>query len=213
MAYSFPVNLIVEGRKCLIVGGGRVAERKLNDLLKCKAEVIIISPDITDKMREMLDRNLFVWKKRSFREDDVSKDLTLVISATDDKQQNEKIASICRRRKTLVNTVDAPSLCDFYVPSVVRNGNLSFSISTDGISPALSKFARKRLQDSFGACFSKYLKFISGKREEIKSTVKNAKLRRKLFKSFMSDKIFKLLNENKLNRVKKIINGTLTRAL
>jgi len=128
----------LEGRPCLVVGGGEVAVRKVRGLLAAGARVRVVSPAFPRRPAGL------VWARRRFRAADV-RGAALVFACTDDPATNRRVALACRARAIPVNVADAPDLCSFQVPSVVRRGPLLLSISTGGASPALARRLRSRV--------------------------------------------------------------------
>src|SRR6185503_13249181 len=138
----YPIFVNLSGRKVLVVGGGPVAQRKVEGLLQAGAQVTVVSPDVTDELRSRpID-----WKQREFADSDAD-GMMLVISATDDVSVQKKVVDAARRCNVLVNTVDQPALCDFIVPAVARRDDVIGAISTSGQSPALAAVLRSRLEE------------------------------------------------------------------
>lgn len=145
----YPVTLKLQGRCCLVVGGGSVAARKVANLLECGAEVRLVSPDITEELTEEVRRGRIDYLKRVFEQGDLD-GVYLVISATDNAELNRKIAGYCEALCIPVNVVDNPELSTFFVPSVVRRGPLCISISTGGNSPLFARRLRETLEQLIG---------------------------------------------------------------
>lgn len=125
-----------------MAGGGEVAERKVKSLLKFGAKVVVVAPTFTKLLSRIKAARLV---RRGYRTGDL-KGAALVIAATDDPKINRRISKDARLRNILVNVVDAPSLCSFIVPSVIKRGPLVVAISTSGRAPALAKALRLKLQ-------------------------------------------------------------------
>ncbi len=145
----FPALLDLRGRRCLVVGGGASAARKVRDLLQCGAPVTVVSPALTPDLAILAAAGLIVHRPRQFRRADV-RDVALVIAATGVPDVDTAVAAEARRRRALVNVVDRPAKCDFIVPSVLRRGDLQIAVSTGGRSPALAREIRKRLESVIG---------------------------------------------------------------
>lgn len=141
----YPVNLDVENKKCVVVGGGKVAERKIAALLKFGVQVLAVSPEFTRRIRRLAASGKIEIFRRTYRRKDV-RGAVLVIAATDDPELNRSVADDARRARALVNVVDQPALCSFIAPSVIKRGPLVVSISTSGQAPALSKKLRLKLE-------------------------------------------------------------------
>jgi precorrin-2 dehydrogenase/sirohydrochlorin ferrochelatase len=144
----FPIFLKLENLHTLIVGGGYVGLEKITAVLDNSplANVSLVSPDIRDEIRAIADVNSRISLiERKFEDADLAaKDLVIV--ATNDKEENARIAQVARSKNMLTNVADTPAICDFYLSSVVRKGNLKVAISTNGMSPTLAK----RLKEVLG---------------------------------------------------------------
>jgi precorrin-2 dehydrogenase/sirohydrochlorin ferrochelatase len=155
----FAALLDLRGRRCVVVGGGAVGERKVRDLLECGAAVTVVSPALTPGLVMLAAAGLIVHRERAFRRIDV-RDATLVIAATGAPDVDTAVAAAARRRRALVNVVDRPGQCDFIVPSVLRRGDLQIAVSTGGRSPALAREIRKRLERLIGPEFAELVERV-----------------------------------------------------
>ena len=146
----FPIFLKLENLHTLIVGGGYVGLEKITAVLDNSpmAKVSLVSPDIRQEIRDIASANSRInLIERRFEDNDLAvKDLVIV--ATNDKEENARIASMARSKNMLVNVADTPAICDFYLSSVVRKGNLKVAISTNGMSPTLAKRLKEVLGDA-----------------------------------------------------------------
>lgn len=148
----YPVCLNIEGRSCLIIGGGRVAERKARGLLECGAEVCVISPLLSPGLRLLHDQGGISWRRRGYEIDDV-RGAFLVMAATDDHEVQDMVVADCGRHNIPLNVADVPDKCNFILPALVRRGSLSIAVSTSGKSPALAKELKERFREEIGAEF------------------------------------------------------------
>lgn len=190
----YPVYLNIKGKKCIVVGGGGIAERKVKSLLKKGADVTVISPKLTEVLSALAKEGSINYIKEIFQEKYLES-ATLIIAATDDSKVNEEVYGAARKRNILINTVDCPEYCDFIVPSVVERGDLMISISTSGKSPALAKKIRKELQERYGKEYSEFLKIMGKVREELFSKVKDQEKREEIFNSLVNADIIELLKK------------------
>ena len=165
MAY-YPIFLELQGMEILVVGGGSVAQRKIETLIEYGGKITIISRELTPKLKEMVDHKDIFWKGTEFREKDLE-GISLVIAATDDKELNHLISKSARKLGLLVNAVDQPSDCSFIVPSIVKRGDLIIAISTSGKSPAYARKVRMKLEKDFGHEYEKFLMIMGRIRQEI----------------------------------------------
>ncbi len=197
----YPVFLNLQDKKAVVVGGGKVAERKILALIKGGAIVKIISPDITTTIERLKKRKLLTHIKRNYKKRDLE-DAFIVIAGTSSDEINKKIA---QDAKHLVNVIDNPVLCNFIAPSVVKRGPLTIAISTEGISPAVSKAIRKELENLYGAEFSMYLSFLRAMRKKAMKEIKDKKKRHKFLKGLASEKTFKTLRTKGAPYLSKLI--------
>jgi precorrin-2 dehydrogenase / sirohydrochlorin ferrochelatase len=164
-APQYPVCLNVEGEACLIVGGGRVAARKVAELLHCGALVRVVSPEICEEIR-LHEKGGVTIERRPFVDADVEGAL-IVVAATDDREVNERVARAARRARALVNVVDVPEHCLFTAPAVVRRGPLMIAISTTGTSPAIAGRLRGELDELIAPEWQPALEEISRFRQDL----------------------------------------------
>ncbi|MFA5039599.1 MAG: NAD(P)-dependent oxidoreductase [Candidatus Omnitrophota bacterium] len=144
MAY-YPVSLDVKDRRVVVVGGGRVAERKVKQLLSFGASVKVIAPSLTPLLSSLARTKKIRYEARLFRTGDLSA-ACLAIAATSDRKANERVAREARKRDIWVNVVDCLKACDFIAPAVVRRRGLVIAVTTDGKNPPLSKSFKEFLE-------------------------------------------------------------------
>jgi len=149
MQYSYmPIGISMKNRKCLVVGGGRVARRKVETLIDYEAEITVIAPEIDDKIDYYAEKGLIKVEKRAYKSPEAAL-FGLVISASDDNIINRQVHEDCSGAGVPVNVVDNPALCDFIFPAVVRRGCISVTVSSDGKAPFLSGHLRFILENMF----------------------------------------------------------------
>ncbi len=187
----YPISLNLDKVPCLVVGGGTVALRKVEALIASGARVTVVSPQVLPEIEALEEVELI---KSEFRPRDLEGKF-LVVSATDDRSVNEAVAKAAGRRSMLVNVVDIPELCNFYVNSQVRRGDLAISISTGGASPALSKRIRKELERQYGEEYAGFLLLMREYRPMIISEVADPERRRKIFERLANARIEKIYRE------------------
>jgi precorrin-2 dehydrogenase/sirohydrochlorin ferrochelatase len=145
----FPAFLDLRGRRCLVVGGGEIGERKTHALLDCGARVTIVSPSVTTRLAALAASGRLVHRARPFTRSD-PRGCALAVAATGDPRVDRVVAAAARRWRASVNVVDRPQHCDFIVPAVLRRGELQIAVSTGGRSPAIAREIRRRLERFFG---------------------------------------------------------------
>lgn len=129
MADLFPIFVAMNNQRCVVVGGGQVAERKVENLLEYSVHIDVISPEATPKLQNWAEKHLINWIARGFQPTDIQ-EAFLVFAATDDPRVNRKVAGLCQEKGILVNAVDDPAYCDFYIPSTIRRNSLVLAIPT-----------------------------------------------------------------------------------
>ena len=162
----FPIFLKLEGRRCLVVGAGKVGEPKIESLLTAHADVFVIAPDATPAVEAWASSGVITWHRRRFQLDDLTGAI-LVITATASQEVNETVFVEARRRGILCNSVDDPERCDFFYPAVVRRGDFQVAISTSGHSPALAQRLRTELEEQFGPEYSEWVSELGRVRQEL----------------------------------------------
>lgn len=164
----------------MVIGGGRVAERKIESLLKRGARVKVIAPEVTERISSWAEKGLLDLELRNFQQGDL-KGAFLVIAATNNPQVQQEVFAEAEERQIFCNVVDKPDLCSFIVPSVLERGHLQIAISTSGASPALARRIRKQLEEVFGPEYAEYLELLALWRKEILSRNLTEKERRQIF--------------------------------
>ena len=175
----FPMFVRLEGRACLVVGGGSVAEGKIRSLLDAGANVRVVAPQANTIIATWTHDNLITWEDREFEPADLE-GIFLVVSATSSKEVNESVFQEARRRNVMCNVVDDPEHCDFYYPAVVRRGELQIAISTGGHSPALAQRLRKELEEQYGPEYAAWVNDLGRARQELFARDMDAEKRRVL---------------------------------
>ena len=165
---GYPVNLLVTDRRCVVVGAGRIAARKIESLLDAGADVTVVAPDVGDTVRASADAGRIQLLERPFTEADVE-GAWLVITATDDPEVNRAVFTAGEARHIFVNSADDPANCSFTLMSVVRRGDIVVTIGTNGRSPALATYLKDHVRDEMGPEYETLLELLSEAREEMRS--------------------------------------------
>lgn len=187
MKHYYPMMVDLTARRCLVVGGGAVAERKVLSLVEAKADVTVVSPQVTPRLEQLALVGQIQWICRPYLSED-GEGCFLVIAATDRQEVNVKVHQDASQRGQWVNVVDRPDLCNFTVPSSVKRGKLQISISTSGASPSLAKKIRHELEEAYGDEYQLYLDIMQEVREWIQQEVPDPKRRAQLMKELVSEK-------------------------
>jgi siroheme synthase-like protein len=163
----YPILLNIQGKKCLVVGGGEVALRKAQMLVEHGATVEIVSPTFCPELNQLVKDGTIQAIHRDYETEDLN-DVFLAVAATDDIKTNEKVATEARKIGILVNVVDKPDISDFIVPSYFRRGDIIVAVSTSGKSPALARKIRGELERDLKAEYAQLAIIANEVRNELK---------------------------------------------
>lgn len=168
MSDYYPVVLNLRGKRCVVVGGGRVAERKVYALLECGALVTVVSPTLAPGLHVLAEKKQISFFSRNYRKGDL-KDAVLAIATTNYPEVNRNVFDEGQSKGVLVNVVDEPHRSNFLVPSVLRRGDLLIAVSTGGKSPALSRRIREELEETYEAEYATLVTLIAEVRMEMQN--------------------------------------------
>lgn len=200
----FPFYIDIENKKCVVVGGGVVALRKIEKILPFNPEITVVAPEICREIEEINDIELH---RRSFLDSDIS-DAFTVIAATDDNNLNARIFELCQKKNILINTVDDKEKCGFIFPALVKKQNITVGISTEGKSPIYARFLREKIESSLDENCDKAIDILSSVRDLIKREIDTEENRKLAFERILklcitdinevnNDKIFEIINDLK----------------
>lgn len=190
----YPAYLDVKERWCLVVGGGQVGTRKVSTLLECGAKVKVISPKVTDQLARLAEQGCIDLVQRDYHSKDLDQ-VFLVIGATDDQALNRKIHKDAEAAQKLCNIADQPALCNFVLPSIINQGDLSIAISTAGKSPAFAKHLRRRLQAQFGAEYGHMLDLMGNIRKRLLAEAHAPEEHKPLFEQLIQNGLLDMIKE------------------
>lgn len=162
----FPICLDIADRHCVVIGGGRVAERKVAGLLDCGAAVSVVSPELTEPLRCLSDQGRINWVARPYQAGDLA-GAFLVIAATDDPVVQEAVHREAEAGNLLLNVADVPKWCNFILPATTRQGELTIAVSTAGKSPALARNLRERFDREFGIEYAVLVELLGELRQVV----------------------------------------------
>ena len=199
----YPINLNVENKKCVVVGGGKVAYRKICGLLEAGAVVEVIAPEVCAEISNLADAGKITLIREKYSAEKISEGLIL-IAATDDAEVNKIAAEDAHKKNFLVNVVNDFE-GDFFVPSKILRGDFLLTISTGGNSPACSKFVREMLETEFDSNFGEGLKIIAELRREVKKNLPDDKARIKFWREILTPQLWQLLKSGYLDELKKLL--------
>ncbi len=205
----FPINLDISGKKALVVGGGRVAFRKVKSLMSCGAVVTVVSPSFCAGLKSV---KRIRRVKRHYRKTDL-RSACLVISATDSEEVNRRVHTHAVEAGIPVNVVDRPDLCTFTVPAVVSRGRLLIGISTGGGSPALARWVRERIEKEIGPAFGLHLELLREMRPLVQAAPLNAQKRAALLKKMASDSLHQTIKKKGMPAARRLADAMLSEAV
>jgi precorrin-2 dehydrogenase/sirohydrochlorin ferrochelatase len=200
----YPVFIDLRTQRCLVIGGGVVAERKVAALLEAEGQVTVISPTLTPQLHAWASEGKIVAHGRSYQAGDLQ-GFSLVFAATDDKALHQQIAREAHEAGVLLNVVDRPALCSFIVPAIVSRGDLTLAISTSGASPALAKKIRCDLEQQFGPEYAVALSLLARVREAVADDTLAAEERQRLFTALVSSTLLDAIRERRIDRVDAVL--------
>lgn len=158
---QFPIFIQMQGRRCLVVGGGEIAARKVSLLVKAAARVVVVSPRLCRSLAELHDQGVIAWEPVTFSPEHIDRSW-LVVAATNDKSVNEAVSRAAQAQDVPVNVVDQPALCTFTMPSIIDRSPVMVAISSGGAAPVLSRMLRARLETLIPAGYGR-LAALAGK--------------------------------------------------
>jgi precorrin-2 dehydrogenase/sirohydrochlorin ferrochelatase len=204
MSY-YPILLDLRGQTTVVVGGGQVAERKIETLLEHGAEVHVITKELTPTLRDHVEAGKITWIGEKYDERAL-KGAFLVIAATDNPVLNRQVSEDAKRKGILINAVDQPSDCSFIVPSVLRRGDLLIAVSTSGCSPMLAKKVRRTLEKQFGDEYEMFLNLMGALRKEILAQGFSQDENHRIFRALVESPILEAIGQRRWNDVASMVN-------
>ena len=208
----YPVSLDIAGRLCVVVGGGRVAARKVRGILAAGARVRIISPELTSQLSALVARGSVEWLEKPFAAEDLS-GAFLVFAATDQPSVQAEAVAAARAHNLLVNVADDPEACNFQVPAVLRRGDLSISIATNGKTPAVAALVRRRLEEVVGEEYGILTALVAAVREDVLAQAASDAEKKILFQKILQDDIVLWLREGQWHKVQAHLERIIGRPL
>ena len=198
----YPLFADLHGRRCVVVGGGLIAQRKVTTLLRYGAEITVVSPRATRRLLAYARRREIRHIARRFRPADLT-GAWLVYASTDDQAINELVYRSATRRRVFTNVVDQKPLCSFIAPAIVKRGPLVIAISTGGASPTVAKRLRQELERTLGSEYGRLLRFLRALREPAKVRLPRYQDRKRYFDRVVTGRIATLVRSNKLEAARR----------
>jgi precorrin-2 dehydrogenase/sirohydrochlorin ferrochelatase len=202
----YPIFLEMKDRRCVVLGSGAVAERKVEGLLAAGASVTVISPTVTEGLQRLLAQGAIRHVARERRSGDLS-GCELAFVAMDDPEENVAACREARSRYVWVNSADDPAQCDFILPAVLRRGGLVVAISTGGQSPAVTRAVREELDEYIAADYAQFVQIASEVRKELRE--KSIRPTAEAWNDALKGDFRRLIKEGKPAQAKKFLTETL----
>jgi uroporphyrin-III C-methyltransferase / precorrin-2 dehydrogenase / sirohydrochlorin ferrochelatase len=187
-----PIFLEIAGRRCVVIGGGEVALRKVERCLRCQAQVEVIAPELCEGLAVLAQRGALVHHARSWREGD-ARGAVLVYAATDDRAVNEAVSQEAAAAGIPVNVVDNPDLCTFITPSIIERPPMQVAISSSGASPVLARLLRARLETYIPSGYGELAQLMKRAREAVARAFPDGVVRRRFWERILQGPVAELM--------------------
>ena len=210
MSRFYPILVDLQGKKALVVGGGKVAQRKIETLLEHGATVQVVAKELTAALEELRRAGRIEFLGEEFSETFVD-GVFVVFAATDDAALNRRVSRTAQQRSLLVNAVDQPADCNFIVPSVLSRGDLVIAVSTSGKSPAFARKVRVELEQSFGEEYGLFLNLMGNLRKEILRLGLSQEENKSTFEDLVTSDLLTAIREKNWDLASQIIEKVLGR--
>jgi precorrin-2 dehydrogenase / sirohydrochlorin ferrochelatase len=201
----YPVYIQLRGQPCIVIGGGKIAEGKVEGLLAVEAKVTVISPDLTPRLHGLARQSLIAYISRVYQSGDLT-GAFMVICATDQAEINHQVWEEATANRQLVNVVDDTPRCNFIAPSILRKGDLTIAISTSGKAPALAVRLKQRLQREIGPEYERFLELAGKLREPLAQHIPDFETRKALWYELVDSEILDVLAGGDESSAKEIIS-------
>ncbi|MBI3311908.1 MAG: bifunctional precorrin-2 dehydrogenase/sirohydrochlorin ferrochelatase [Candidatus Omnitrophica bacterium] len=192
----YPMFVDLNGRSCLVIGGGLIAQRKVTTLLRYGARVTVISPTVTRRLARYAAQRKIGYLSRRFRPSDLG-GAWLVYAATDDQRINELVFRTATKARIFTNVVDRKPLCSFIAPAIVKRGELVIAVSTGGGSPALAKQVRRDLTGVVGVPYARMLSLLKSLRGRVRRQLPSVETRKRYFERLVAGRTFALVRSGR----------------
>ena len=204
----YPICLDLEARACVVVGGGRVAERKVLGLLSCQAQVSVISPELTEELQLQHASGNIEWIDREYRQGDLAQAF-LVIAATDDEETQKQVYVEADTSNLLLNVADVPKRCNFILPASAKQGDLTISVSTAGKTPALARKIRMELEKRYGPEYRVLVDILGAVRPQVLASGLPQIENEQLFKQLLHDDMEEWIKNKNWDSIEKHLRAVL----
>ena len=192
MTTYYPVYIQLQEQLCVVIGGGKIAEGKVEGLLAADARVTVVSPNLTSRLHELAEQGQIKYISRAYQLGDLA-GAFLVICATDQPEINHQVWEAASANQQLVNVVDDTPHCNFIAPAILRKGDLTIAISTGGKAPALAVRLKEQLQKEIGPEYERFLELAGQLREPLAHHIPDFETRRSLWYDLVDSDLLDLL--------------------
>jgi len=204
----YPVNLDIKNKNCLVVGGGRVGNRKVGTLLCCGARVTVVSLEFIETLRDLAEQDNITLIQRDYQTLDLD-GMFLVIGATNNEKLNRQISADAHARQMLCNIADFPEACNFILPAIVERGDLLIGISTSGQSPALAKKLKHDLSAQFGPEYDDFLQLMGALRKKLLSREHAPEAHKPLFEALINRGLLSMIKNKRPDDIRLLLQEIL----
>lgn len=196
----YPLNLELSGRRCTVIGGGRVAERKIGALLAAGAVVTVIAPTLTDRLQQLAAKRRLHWEATRYRPGMLAASTPVLVFCTaDDRQANGLAVDEAKAIGALVNAAAEPKQSDFQVPSQIHHGDFLLTVSTGGGSPAFSRLLREQLEEEYPKAFGQFIERLVRIRQELRDRGGGSMAHQAIWRKVMDKRIIELVRAGQLD--------------
>lgn len=202
----YPISLNLDGKKVVVIGGGKIAKRKITGLIEARADITVVSPELTHELNEYAQAGKINWKKKDFSAFDI-RDAFLIIAATNQPEINQAVQAAAEPYQ-LISLVDDPEESSFILPSVVKRGRLSIAVSTSGASPILAKQIKQEIAARYGSEYKEYVDFLFTSRKYILQEIQDPNLKQTLLSAITEPSFLHSANRKKdfIERMNQLMN-------
>ena len=206
---SFPIFLVLKNQPCLVVGGGDVAARKVNLLLRSNGVVTVLAPSLCEQLEELVRIGKISYKEKHFEKEDIE-DNFLIIAATNNQDVNRQIALAANEHNVPINVVDQPKLCTFIFPSIVDRSPITIAVSTGGASPVLARLLRARLETLIPIAYGELAALVDKYRQQVKHRFPDVDERRRFWEGVLQGPITEMLLSGRQNAADNALRDAVT---
>ena len=208
---ALPIFFNIAQRRCLVIGGGDVATRKVTMLLKAQGNVVVISPELTAELQKMKAKNEIEYLRASFLPEQLT-GACLVIAATDDESVNEAVSIAAKRLNIPVNVVDAPALCTFTMGSIIDRSPVVIAVSSEGNAPVLARHIRSKIETMLPAAYGRIATIAGEFRDQVKAKFSTTQSRRRFWEDVLNGPLVERVLSGQEQAARELLGELLTQS-